>query len=64
MSGRSRFLAITAKLETPPTVSLAIFKFVAPINSIGHPRIPTPSGMMKINDVYFCKGIKGSILLT
>ncbi|KNZ53365.1 putative signal peptide protein, partial [Puccinia sorghi] len=26
--------------------------------------IPTPTGTMQINDVYFCEGIKGSILLT
>ncbi|PLW54787.1 hypothetical protein PCANC_03701 [Puccinia coronata f. sp. avenae] len=42
VSDKSKFLTITKKLDTPLTVSLAISKFVAPIDSIGHLRIPTP----------------------
>jgi hypothetical protein len=64
VSGKSSFFTRTAKLATPLTVSLAISKFVAPIDSIGHLSIPTPTGVMKIENVYYCKGIKGSILST
>ena len=64
VSGKSKFLTITAKLDTPLTVSLAISIYVAPIDSIGHLRIPTPTGVMEIKNVYFCEGIKGSILST
>jgi hypothetical protein len=64
VSGESRFLTITVKLDMPLTVSLAISKFVAPIDSIGYLRIPTPNGVMVIRNVYFCEGIKGSILST
>ena len=64
LSGKSKFLTITAKLDTPLTVSLAISIYVAPIDSIGHLRIPTPTGVMEIKNVYFCEGIKGLILST
>jgi hypothetical protein len=64
VSGRSRFFTVTAKLESPLTVSLAISKFVAPIDSIGILRIPTPTGVMELDDVDYCEGIKGSILST
>jgi hypothetical protein len=64
VSGTSCYFLITSKLKTPLTVSLAISKYVAPIEFIGRLLIPTPTGMMIINDVYFCKEIQGSILST
>ncbi|PLW35803.1 hypothetical protein PCASD_15704 [Puccinia coronata f. sp. avenae] len=64
VSGKSRFFSITSRLKDPLTISLAISKYVAPINFIGSLTIPTPTGTMKINDVYFCEEIKGSILST
>ena len=42
VSGMSKFFTITSKLQNPLTVSFAISKFMAPINSIGYLRIPTP----------------------
>ncbi|PLW18521.1 hypothetical protein PCASD_23785, partial [Puccinia coronata f. sp. avenae] len=64
VSGKSRFFSITSRLKDPLTISLAISKYVAPINFIGSLTVPTPTGTMKINDVYFCEEIKGSILST
>jgi hypothetical protein len=64
VSGKSAFFTITSKLQTSLTVSLAISKYMAPIDSIGHLRIPTPMGVMVIDNVYYCEGIKGSILST
>jgi hypothetical protein len=64
VSGNSQFFTITRRLEKPLTVSLAISEFTAPIEFIGRLKIPTPTGTMEIEDVYFCDGIKGSILST
>jgi hypothetical protein len=64
VSGKSAFFTITSKLETPLTVSRASSKYMAPIDSIGHLRIPTSTGVMAIENLYYCEGIKGSILLT
>jgi hypothetical protein len=57
VSGTSCYFSITSKLKTPLMASLAISKYVAPIEFIG-------TGMMIINDVYYCNEIQGSILLT
>jgi hypothetical protein len=64
VSGKSRFFSITSRLQAPLTISLAISKYVAPIEYVGSLTIPTPTGTMTINDVYYCDEIKGSIVLT
>jgi hypothetical protein len=64
VSGPSKFFTISRRLDNPLTVSLAISEYTAPINFIGRLRIPTPTGMMEINNVYLCDGIKGLILST
>jgi hypothetical protein len=64
VSGKSRFFSLTSRLNSPLTISLAIPKNVAPIEYVGSLIIPTLTGTMKINDVYYCKEIKGSILST
>jgi hypothetical protein len=50
-----------AKLKSPLLISLAISKYVASINWISSLRIPTPTGIMEVDDVYYCKGIFGSV---
>jgi hypothetical protein len=64
VSGQSRFFSITSRLKTPLTISLPISKYVAPIQYVGSLTIPTPTGKMTINNVYYCKEIKGSIVST
>ncbi|KNZ51529.1 uncharacterized protein VP01_3915g2 [Puccinia sorghi] len=64
VSGTSKFYTIKSKLDCPLTISLVISTYVAPVEYIGTLRIPMPTGLMEINDVYFCNRIKGSILLT
>jgi hypothetical protein len=53
-----------SKLDSPLTISLAISKYVVPIEYFGSLTIPTPTRTMRINDVYYCEEIKGSILST
>jgi hypothetical protein len=64
VSGKSRYFSITSKFSNPLTVLLAIAKYVALIEFIGRLEIPTPTGTMTINDVYYCKEIKGLMLST
>jgi hypothetical protein len=64
VSGNSTFFTLKAKLKSPLLILLAISKYVASINSIGSLRIPTPTGIMEVEDVYYCKGITGSIVST
>jgi hypothetical protein len=64
VSGKSRFFKIKSKLNAPLTISLAILEYMAPVEFVGSLMIPTPTGVMEIDDVFYCKGIKGSILST
>ncbi|KNZ44370.1 uncharacterized protein VP01_922g3 [Puccinia sorghi] len=64
LSGRSPFFTITSRLNDPVDISLAISDPGATIEYIGRLSIPTPSGKMVIDDVYFCKKITGSIIST
>ncbi|PLW23871.1 hypothetical protein PCASD_14694 [Puccinia coronata f. sp. avenae] len=64
VSGNSRFFKIKSRLNNPLTISLAISQYMAPVEFIGSLMIPTPTGVMEIDDVFYCKGIKGSILST
>jgi hypothetical protein len=45
-------------------VSLAVADCIAPLKYIGSLKIPTAKGTIEIDNVYFCKGVKGSILST
>ncbi|PLW16669.1 hypothetical protein PCANC_13356 [Puccinia coronata f. sp. avenae] len=64
VSGPSPFFTITAKLPAPRSVSLAVSDCIAPLNYVGRLSIPTSKGTISVDDVYFCKGVKGSILST
>ncbi|PLW56744.1 hypothetical protein PCANC_01718 [Puccinia coronata f. sp. avenae] len=64
MSGKSRFFKIKSRLSNPLTISLAISEYVAPVEFVGSLTIPTPTGVMEIEDMFYCDGIKGSILST
>jgi hypothetical protein len=64
VSGTSKFFTVSCRFDQPLTISLAISQYTAPIEFIGSLKIRTPTGLMVIDDVYFCEGIKGSILST
>jgi hypothetical protein len=59
VSGRSRFFKINSRLPNPLTISLVISEYMAPVEFVGSLTIPTPTGVMQIEDVFYCKGIKG-----
>jgi hypothetical protein len=53
VSGKSRFFKIKLKLNAPLTISLAILEYVAPVEFVGSLMIPTPTGVMEIDDVFY-----------
>jgi hypothetical protein len=64
VSGDSAFFTPKSTLELPLLILLDISKYVASINSFGSLRILAPTGFMEVDDLYYCPGINGSILLT
>jgi hypothetical protein len=64
VSGDSASFTPKSKLKSPLLILLSISKYMASIDSVGSLKIPTQTVFMEVDDVYYCPGINGLILLT
>lgn len=64
VSGPSPFFQIVKQLETPVSLTLAIPTKSALVSYVGRLNIPTRTGNLTLNHVFYCEGVKGSIIST
>ncbi|POW09865.1 hypothetical protein PSTT_06471 [Puccinia striiformis] len=50
------------QLDRPKTIALAVADCTVNVTFKGTIKIPTPTGMIEINEVYYCPGVDGVIL--
>ncbi|KAI7935630.1 hypothetical protein MJO28_016501 [Puccinia striiformis f. sp. tritici] len=62
VSGNSSLFTVDRELITPRTFYLAVSDCHVSVMKIGSVRIPTPTGIIRIEGVYLCDGVDGIIL--
>ncbi|KAI7953614.1 hypothetical protein MJO28_006161 [Puccinia striiformis f. sp. tritici] len=50
------------RLDTPQVIALAVADCTVDVTIKGTIKIPTPTGMIEVNNVYYCPGVDGVIL--
>ncbi|MBW0564213.1 hypothetical protein O181_103928 [Austropuccinia psidii MF-1] len=62
VSGDSPDFQLETLLTSPPTLQLASRNNTSTLTGMGRLRIPTPSGLLKLANVYYCLDIRSTIL--
>ncbi|KAI7959546.1 hypothetical protein MJO28_003337 [Puccinia striiformis f. sp. tritici] len=63
VSGNLKYFTTCQNLEKPKTIALAVADCTVDVSFKGTIKIPTANGMIEVEDVYYCPGVDGVILL-